>query len=67
MRIELGVIKASQAAEKAKAKSTKRVSDALPPVPKVKGGDPGRVKKITDSDVSDSQFRKMREKQIANR
>jgi hypothetical protein len=66
MLVELGSIRANQAAEKAKAKP-KIVSDALPPVSKIKGGDPGRVKKITDSDISDSQFKKMREKQIANR
>lgn len=65
MRIELGSIKATQAAEKAKA--TKTVSDALPPVKKIKSGDPGLSKKIDDASLTDAQFRKMREKQIANR
>lgn len=67
MRIELGKIAAKLNTEKAKAKSSKKVSDAPPPPPKVKSGDQGRTKKITDANLSDAEFRKMREKQIANR
>jgi hypothetical protein len=67
MGIELGSIRKGLETEKAKAKSAKSVSDALPPVKKIGGSDPGKTKKITDSDITDSQFRKMREKQIANR
>jgi len=65
MLIEMGSIREKMATEK--AKSAKKVSDAPPPVPKVKGGDPGRRKKITDADLSDAEFNKMRRKQIANR
>jgi hypothetical protein len=67
MLVELGRISSGQATEKAKAKSTKRVSDAPPPLPKIESGNEGRPKKITDSDVTDRDFAKMRRKQIANR
>jgi len=63
---ELGLIHIKLSAEKAKV-AKKSVTKAPPPVPKIKAGDPGRVKKITDPDLSDSEFRKMRRKQIANR
>ena len=63
---ELGLLQSKLSAEKAKA-AQKSVTKAPPPVPKIKAGDPGRVKKITDSDLSDADFRKLRRKQIANR
>ena len=51
-------------AEKAKAAETK-VTKAPPPVPKIKSGDAGMTK--SPADMSDREFRKWREKQIANR
>jgi hypothetical protein len=62
---EMGKIISSLAVEK--AKTAKTVSDAPPPPPKIESGNEGRPRKITDSDVSDAEFDKMRRKQIANR
>jgi hypothetical protein len=50
-----------------KAKKGKSVSDAPPPTPKIPAGDAGLEKKITDPDLSNKEFDKMRRKQIANR
>ena len=63
---EMGLIHTKLSAEKAKV-AQKTVTKTPPPVPKIKAGDQGRIKKITDDDLSDADFRKMRRKQIANR
>ena len=47
------------------SKTAKKVSDAPPPPPKIKAGDPGLSKDVKD--MSDKEFAKWREKQIANR
>ena len=61
---ELGLISAYLAAEKAKARQ-KPVTKAPPPPPKIKAGDAGLTK--DPADMTDREFRKWREKQIANR
>ena len=50
-----------------KAKTGKSVSNAPPPTPTIPSGDAGLAKKIDDPGLSDSDFAKMRRKQIANR
>jgi len=50
-----------------KAKTSKTVTDAPDPTPKLPSGDAGLEKKIDDPDLSDKEFAKMRRKQIANR
>jgi hypothetical protein len=61
---ELAKISSKLAAEKAKAKAP-AVTKAPPPVPKIKSGDEGLGK--NPSQMSDAEFRKWREKQIASR
>ena len=61
---ELGLISIELAAEKAKAQQ-KVVTKAPPPPPKIKAGDAGLAK--DPADMTDKEFRKWREKQIANR
>jgi len=71
---EMSPVKAGQAlgdiltgikAEKAKA-STKKVTEAPPPPPKIPSGDEGLDKGFHEG-MSDKDFNKMRRKQIANR
>ena len=63
MAIELGRIEATKLV-KPKAAS---VTTAPKPVPKIAGTDSKSPLKIDDPKISDAQFRKMRERQIANR
>lgn len=62
--LEIGLIQADLAAKKVEAKP-KKVSNAPPPPPKIKAGDPGITKDT--GDMSDREFAKWRRKQIANR
>ncbi len=50
-----------------KAKTSKSVTDAPNPTPKIPSGDAGLEKRIDDPDLSYKDFVKMRRKQIANR
>ncbi len=61
--MELGAIKATKLV-KQKAPS---VSKAPKPVPKIAASDGAAAPKLGDPNLSDKQFRKLREKQIANR
>lgn len=61
---ELGLLQGKLAAEKAKAAAPK-VTKAPPPVPKIKSGDAGLSK--DPSQMTDNEFKKWREKQIAAR
>ena len=49
------------------SKTSKSVSDAPSPPPKIPSGSAGLEKKIDDSDLSTEEFAKMRRKQIAKR
>lgn len=49
------------------SKKSKSVTEAPDPPPKIPSGDAGLEKKIDDPGLSDSEFAKMRRKQIANR
>jgi len=61
---KMGIQFAELQAAKAAAKP-KKVTKAPPPAPKIKAGDAGMTK--DPADMSDSEFRKWREKQIASR
>jgi hypothetical protein len=63
MAIELGRIEATKLVKPKAASVTK----APAPVPKIAGTDSKSPLKIDDPKISDAQFRKMRERQIANR
>jgi hypothetical protein len=64
--IEMHKLQSKLDTEKAKT-TEKAVSKAPPPVPKIASGNERLRRSITDSDLSDGEFRKMRRKQIANR
>ena len=63
MAMELGKIAATKLGKKEKPSVTK----APKPVPKIAGTDSKQALRIDDPKISDAQFRKLREKQIANR
>jgi hypothetical protein len=63
MAIELGRIEATKLGREKPVSITK----ALKPVPKLAGADSKPTLSINDPKISDAQFRKLRERQIANR
>lgn len=63
---EMGLLHTSLKSEMAKVAAPKKVSNAPKPVPKIKSGDAGLEKGYVTT-MTDSQFRKRREKEIANR
>ena len=63
MAIELGRIGATKLGQK----KPPSVTTAPKPVPKIAGANSKTTVRIDDPKISDAQFRKLREKQIANR